>query len=204
MIKRNGQPGQHSVPNYSGRLTDAENEAYQTAVAAVQPQLADLSTIGQALRGMENPTPGMGETPGDPAEINVGSSERWQVRRCLVQLNQSEVFLCQKGTEFAVIERFSENSRYAAVNGPAEITLTGNNERQLLQDFVENERQTLQLLATDLTARVRETLAAQHPEQNCRRVVEAITRRCDHEITPNQSQAESITPALEQTQGIRV
>jgi hypothetical protein len=204
MIKRNGQPGQHSVPNYSGRLTDAENEAYQTAVAAVQPQLADLSTIGQALRGMENPTPGMGETPGDPAEINVGSSERWQVRRCLVQLNQSEVFLCQKGTEFAVIERFSENSRYAAVNGPAEITLTGNNERQLLQDFVENERQTLQLLATDLTARVRETLAAQHPEQNCRRVVEAITRRCDHEITPNQSQAESITPALEQTQGMRV
>ena len=204
MIKRNGQPGQHSVPNYSGRLTDAENEAYQTAVAAVQPQLADLSTIGQALRGMENPTPGMGETPGDPAEINVGSSERWQVRRCLVQLNQSEVFLCQKGTEFAVIERFSENSRYAAVNGPAEITLTGNNERQLLQDFVENERQTLQLLATDLTARVRETLAAEHPEQNCRRVVEAITRRCDHEITPNQSQAESITPALEQTQGIRV
>ena len=204
MIKRNGQPGRHSVPNYSGRLTDAENEAYQTAVAAVQPQLADLSTIGQALRGMENPTPGTGETPGDPAEINVGSSERWQVRRCLVQLNQSEVFLCQKGTEFAVIERFSENSRYAAVNGPAEITLTGNNERQLLQDFVENERQTLQLLATDLTARVRETLAAEHPEQNCRRVVEAITRRCDHEITPNQSQAESITPALEQTQGMRV
>jgi hypothetical protein len=204
MIKRNGQPGQHSVPNYSGRLTDAENEAYQTAVAAVQPQLADLSTIGQALRGMENSTAGTGETPGDPAEINVGSSESWQVRRCLVQLNQSEVFLCQKGTEFAVIERFSENSRYAAVNGPAEITLTGNNERQLLQDFVENERQTLQLLATDLTARVRETLAAEHPEQNCRRVVEAITRRCDHEITPNQSQAESITPALEQTQGIRV
>ncbi len=116
-----------------------------------------------------------------------------------MQLNQSEVFLCQKGTEFAVIERFSENSRYAAVNGPAEITLTGNNERQLLQDYVENERQTLQLLATDLTARVRETLAAQHPEQNCRRVVEAITRRCDHEITPNQSQAESasLTPRFQ-------
>ncbi len=204
MIKRNGQPGRHSVPNYSGRLTDDENEAYQTAVAAVQPQLADLSTIGQALRGIETPGTGTGETTGDPAEITVGQSDRWQIRRCLVQLNQSEVFLCQKGTEFAVIERFSENSRYAAVNGPAEITLTGNNERQLLQDYVENERQTLQLLATDLTARVRETLAAQHPEQNCKRVVEAITRRCDHEITPNQSQAESTAPALKQTRGIRV
>ena len=81
---------------------------------------------------------------------------------------------------------------------------TGNNERQLLQDYVENERQTLQLLATDLTARVRETLAAQHPEQNCRRVVEAITRRCDCEINPTQSQAETIAPALQQTHGIRV
>ncbi len=204
MIKRNGQPGRHSVPNYSGRLTDDENEAYQTAVAAVQPQLADLSTIGQALRGIENPSAGMGEASVDPAEISVGQSDRWQVRRCLVQLNQSEVFLCQKGPEFAVIERFSENSRYAAVNGPAEITLTGNNERQLLQDYVENERQTLHLPATDLTAGIRETLAAQHPEQNCRRVVDAIARRCDHEITPKQSQAEITAPALKQTHGIRV
>ena len=204
MIKRNGQPGRHSVPNYSGRLTDDENEAYRTAVASVQPQLADLSTIGQALRGIENPSTGTRETPGDPTEITVGSSDRWEVRRCLVQLNQNEVFLCQKGAEFAVIEKFSENSRYAAVNGPAEIMLTGNNERQLLQDYVENERQTLQLLATDLTARVRETLAALHPEQNCKRVVEAITRRCDCEINPTQSQAETIAPALQQTHGIRV
>jgi hypothetical protein len=204
MIKRNGQPGRHSVPHYSGRLTDDENKAYQTAVASVQPQLADLSTIGQALRGIENPSMGTRETPGSPTEITVGSRDRWEVRRCLVQLNQNEVFLCQKGSEFAVIEKFSENSRYAAVNGPAEIILTGNNERQLLQDYVENERQTLQLLATDLTARVRETLAAQHPEQNCRRVVEAITRRCDCEINPTQSQAETIAPALQQIHGIRV
>jgi hypothetical protein len=141
---------------------------------------------------------------GDPTEIVVGSSDPWQVRKCLVELNQSEVFLCQKGTEFAVIERFSENSRYAMANGPAEIMLTGNNERQVLQDYAQNERQTLQLLATDLTAKVRETLAAQHPDLNCRRVVEAITRRCDHEINPTQSQAETIAPALQQTHGIRV
>ena len=121
-----------------------------------------------------------------------------------MELNQSEVFLCQKGTEYAVIERFSENSRYAMANGPAEIMLTGNNERQVLQDYAQNERQTLQLLATDLTAKVRETLAAHHPDLNCRRVVEAIARRCDHEINPAQSQAETIAPALQQTHGMRV
>ena len=174
MIKRNGQPARHTVPHYSGRLTDAENEAYKTAVAAVQSELADLTTVGQALRGVENPGVGTTGTSGDPTEIVVGSSDPWQVRKCLVQLNQSEVFLCQKGTEYSVIERFSENSRYAMANGPAEIMLTGNNERQVLQDYAQNERQTLQLLATDLTAKVRETLAAQHPDLNCRRVVEAV------------------------------
>jgi hypothetical protein len=204
MIKRNGQPARHTVPHYSGRLTDAENEAYQTAVAAVQSELADLTTVGQALRGVENPGLGTAGASGDPTEIVVGSSDPWQVRKCLVELNQSEVFLCQKGTEYAVIERFSENSRYAMANGPAEIMLTGNNERQVLQDYAQNERQTLQLLATDLTAKVRETLAAQHPDLNCRRVVEAVTRRCDYEINPTQSQAETIAPALQQTHGIRV
>jgi hypothetical protein len=204
MIKRNGQSARHTVPHYSGRLTDAENEAYQTAVAAVQSELADLTTVGQALRGVENPGMGTAGASGDPTEIVVGSSDPWQVRKCLVELNQSEVFLCQKGTEFAVIERFSENSRYAMANGPAEIMLTGNNERQVLQDYAQNERQTLQLLATDLTAKVRETLAAQHPDLNCRRVVEAVTRRCDYEINPTQSQAETIAPALQQTRGLRV
>jgi hypothetical protein len=204
MIKRNGQPARHTVPHYSGRLTDAENEAYQTAVASVQSELADLTTVGQALRGVENPGLGTAGASGDPTEIVVGSSDPWQVRNCLVELNQSEVFLCQKGTEFAVIERFSENSRYAMANGPAEIMLTGNNERQVLQDYAQNERQTLQLLATDLTAKVRETLAAQHPDLNCRRVVEAVTRRCDYEINPTQSQAETIAPALQQTCGLRV
>ena len=204
MIKRNGQPAHHTVPHYSGRLTDAENEAYQTAVAAVQSELADLTTVGQALRRIENPATGTEGTSSDPTEITVGSSDPWQGRKCLVELNQSEVFLCQKGTEYAVIERFSENSRYAMANGPAEIMLTGNNERQVLQDYAQNERQTLQLLATDLTAKVRETLAAQHPDLNCRRVVEAVTRRCDYEINPTQSQAETIAPALQQTRGMRV
>ena len=204
MIKRNGQPARHIVPHYSGRLTDAENEAYQTAVASVQSELADLTTVAQALRGVENPSMAASGTSGDPSEIVVGSSDPWQVRKCLVELNQSEVFLCQKGTEYAVIERFSENSRYAMANGPAEIMLTGNNERQVLQDYAQNERQTLQLLATDLTAKVHETLAAQHPDLNCRRVVEAVARRCDHEINPTQSQAETIAPALQQTHGIRV
>jgi hypothetical protein len=146
-----------------------------------------------------------------PATANMHTSEEirvdnepWQVRHSLVQLTQSEVLLCRKGDEVAVVERFAENSRYAIANGPAEILLTGNNERQVLQDFVENERQTLQLLASDLTAKIRETLAEERPELNCRRVVEAVARRCDYEITPPQSESETQSHAITQSQGIRV
>ena len=200
MIKRNGQPARHDVPHYSGRLTDEENEAYQIGVTKVQAQLINIAAIGQALRTIET-----AETPAvQPAgEIRV-DNEPWQFRRSLVQLTQSEVLLCRKGDEVAVVERFAENSRYATANGPAEILLTGNNERQVLQDFVENERQTLQLLASDLTAKIRETLAEERPELNCRRVVEAVERRCDYEINQTQSESETQSAAITQSQGIRV
>jgi hypothetical protein len=204
MLKRNGQLARHAVPHYPGRLTDAENEAYQTAVASVQTELADLSTIAEALRGVENKGTEPMEAVGRPAEILVGSRDRWQARRSLMNLSQNEVLLCQKGGEFAIIERFPENSPYAKANGSAEITLIGNNERQVLQDYVENERQTLNLLAMDLQAKVSETLTAKHPDQNCKRVVEAITRRCDHEMNPPPTQTQATAPALKPSRGVRV
>ncbi len=200
MIKRNGLPARHEVPHYSGRLTDEENEAYQNAVATARPELTDITAIGQALRAIE--TSGESTANGGGQIRLLG--EPWDVRRTLVQLTQSEVLLCRKGDEVAVVERFAENSRYAQTNGSAEVLLTGNNERQVLQDFVENERQTLQLLASDLAAKIRETLAEEQPELNCRRVVEAVGRRCEHEINPSQVESETLTPAITQSRAIRV
>lgn len=200
MIKRNGQPARHDVPYYSGRLTEEENEAYQNAVAKVQPELTDITAIGEALRVIETSDQA---TASEKGEIQL-NGEPWDVRRTLVQLTQSEVLLCRKGDEVAVVERFAENSRYAQANGSSEVLLTGNNEHQVLQDFVENERQTLQLLASDLTAKIRERLAEERPDLNCRRVVEAVGRRCEHEINPSKVESETITPALTQARSIRV
>jgi len=194
MLKRNGQSERHSVPHFTGRLTDAEHEAYQTAVGFVQAELADLATISKALRDIEKQGMESVQASGTPTEIVTGKGERWQVRRCLVKLKENEVCLCQRGTEFAIIERHPEYSAYAQANGAAEITLTGNHERQLLQDFVQSERQALHLLTSDLTAKVSEKLAGQYPDLNCQRVVQAITQRCAQEVSPQTTTAQTTPP----------
>lgn len=192
MLKRNGQSERHRVPNFAGRLTDAEHEAYQTAVQFIQPELADLATIASALRGIENE--GVEAIQAVGGEVITGKGERWQVRRCLVKLKDNEMLLCERGQECAVVERHAVNSPFAQANGVCDVAMTGNHERQLLQDFVQNERQALHLLTTDLTAKVSEKLASQYPDLNCQRVVQAVSQRCAHEVNPQPKQSPAMTP----------
>lgn len=90
----------------------------------------------------------------------------------------------------AVIERFPEDSAYARANGGAEILLNGNNERALFQDYVQNERQALQLVVTDMVAKVSEVSAERYPDQYRNRVAGAFGRRCSVELGPVQAQAQ--------------
>jgi hypothetical protein len=50
-----------------------------------------------------------------------------------------------RGSEFAVVERFSEDSPYARANGRCELLLTGSDSNRLIHDYVECERKTLRL-----------------------------------------------------------
>jgi len=204
MLKRNGQYGRHSVPHYAGRLTDDEYEAYQNVSESLNTELADLASVSETVRGIEKDGVGHGTSGHEPKEIVMDSGDRWQIQRSLVKLSQSEVCLCQKGTEFAVIERFSETSAYARSNGAADIALTGNNERQVLQDFVENERQTLRLFADDLMARVREELTEKYPQVDCRRVEQAMEDKCNVAINPAHVQTQTVVQEIVQTQGVKV
>jgi hypothetical protein len=204
MLKRNGQYGRHSVPHYAGRLTDDEYEAYKNVSESLSTELADLASVSDAVRGIEKDGVGH-ETPSvESKEIVMDSGDRWRILRSLVKLSQSEVCLCQKGAEFAVIERFAETSTYAKSNGAADIALTGNNERQVLQDFVENERQTLRLFADDLMARVREGLSEKYPQVDCRRVEQAIEDRCNAALNPAQVQTQAVVQEIVQTRGLKV
>ena len=53
MLKRNGQPCQRTVPDYSGRLTDFEFLAYNTVFTSVEEDFKQLSAITDSLTDLE-------------------------------------------------------------------------------------------------------------------------------------------------------
>ena len=117
---------------------------------------------------------------------------------CLMQLGQSEVLLCEnatteRGSEFAVVERYSDDSPYARANGRCELLLTGSDSNRLIHDYVECERKTLRLLATDIVTQAQERLAEKMTEQKLKPVLDAVwltltndlprqTRRQAHDV----------------------
>src|SRR5205814_3803387 len=97
---------------------------------------------------------------------------------CLMKLGQSEIFLCEtateRGREFAVAERFSDDSPYARGNGTYELLLRGTDSDRLRHDYVECERQTLRLMATDTVAQAHERLAEKRNEQTLKLDLDAV------------------------------
>lgn len=92
----------------------------------------------------------------------------------LLNLGQSEILLYQRaGDEFAVIERFREESHSAETNGNAEILLQGNNASQLSEDFKANAQHTLKFMASNLVAKGQKvilgTISRSSPWSYCRR-----------------------------------
>ncbi|MCI0540015.1 MAG: hypothetical protein L0Z50_32820 [Verrucomicrobiales bacterium] len=103
---------------------------------------------------------------------------RWQVRCSLLNLGQSEILLCEREGDFAVIERFRRESPYAAANGDAEILLQGRDAGQLIQDFSSSAQHTFEFMASNLVAKAQKVAFEQYPQNEPGRVVRAISHRC--------------------------
>jgi len=86
------------------------------------------------------------------------------VRSTLLNLGQSDILLCQQQNEFTVIERFRDESPYAKANGNAEITLEGNDARQLAAAFNANTKHTLEFMASNQVATAQKVIWEQFPD----------------------------------------
>jgi hypothetical protein len=191
-LKRDGEHLEYSVPG-SGhqRFGESEMKAYRAAFSTIAPEFESLGIIKKQL---ENP--GM-VTPSREKEIVTSQLGVWQVRSTLLNLNQSDILLCQKEDTFAVIERFRNNAPYAKANGIAEILLERNDPRELLTAFNENAKHTLEFMASNEVATAQRVIWGQFPEHRPDRLVEAISERCrmavsgEEEITQRQSVEQS-------------
>ena len=211
MLKRNGQLCEHTVPGYSGRLTDTEFAAYNSVFTAVETDFKDLSSITGSLGQMKEMMPRLLEgtfASGDLSKRMVEGPDgtKWTAVAPLLQMRASEIVWCRRDvagkSEFAVVEHFDPNSALAKAQGPSEIQMTGNNARALLQEFVQGQHEALQMYATDIVAAAQEKANEKYPGQDLTRVMDALSQRCTKQISVEKM--ESPAQARKQTEGVRV
>lgn len=211
MLKRNGQPCERSVPDYPGRLTDFEFLAYGTVFDSISVDYKQVSSVNAALDEIEHSLGRLvdaclGPERKEPEIVPARDGPYWQAVAALLTLDRTSFLLCRRENncerEFSIVEQLDPNSPLAKAKGTWQVQMTSNDPRLLLQDFVEGERQTLQLYARDLVAIARETVEQKYPGQNLSRVIKAISQRCLKAVS-----GEEVVPirhVTKQSEGVRV
>ena len=192
MLKRNGQPCQRTVPDYSGRLTDFEFLAYNTVFTSVEEDFKQLSAITDSLPELERAFPRVLEASEGALDsfkevVPDQNGKQWSVVAPLLKLRRTELLFCKRviegESEFAVVEKLDPSSPLARAKGPWQLHMSSNDPRLLLQDFIEGERQAAHLYGQDIVAISREAIDEKYPDQDLSRVVKAISQRCSKKIS---------------------
>ncbi len=196
-LRRNGiRPKLYRVPGHDRYFTENEIEGYRAAYGAVAGEVAEANDFKNQLT-IERQFP-----QSDEMEIDTAQSGRWEVREALLNLARSEIVLCQRGNEFAVIEHFDEASPYAKANGAAQILLEGQNANELKAEFQANARHTLAFMASNATAKAQGIVWRYFPENKPELVMEAISERCRQTAANEETISRKITQSI--NRGIRV
>jgi hypothetical protein len=187
-LKRNGESCNYSVPGYPFRFPESEIKGYRAAFSAIA---SEYESLGKLRKQLEKPAT---VVPSPEKEICTSQLGVWHVRSTLLNLGQSDILLCQKQNDFAVIERFRDNAPYAKANGIAEILLERNDPRELAAAFDENAKHTLEFMASNQVATAQKIIWGQFQEHRPARLVDAISERCrlavSNEEMISQTQAE--------------
>jgi hypothetical protein len=167
-----GKESYYKVPGFEGRLGESEIAGYRASASAIAGPLESIKDLNRQLNGD-------GQLPeSSNFEIKMSETERWEVRSALLNLNQGEILLCQRGNEYAIIERFHEDSPYAIANCEAQMLWKGNHAQALTDAFKRDARLTLEFMASNLTAKAQKIVWEQFPDHRPGHIVAAITERC--------------------------
>ena len=208
MMKRNGQLCEHTVPDYSGRLTDAEFLAYNSVLSAVEKDLEELSNVTATLVEVEKSfaqSVNIAVSSGNaPAEIVEANGSEWEIIKPLLNVPGSEMLWCRgrNADEFAIVQRLDVNSPLARAQGSCSVLMSGVDAPSLLLNFLREQRETLSLYAIDIVAEAHERIAEKYPGQDMDRVARAIESHCAKKISGEQTTAPSQTQS--RREGIRM
>ncbi|MGH7977597.1 MAG: hypothetical protein ACREE6_04105 [Limisphaerales bacterium] len=190
-LKRQGEYVNLSVPDYPSRFTESEMNGYRAAFGAIANEYLSLTGLKEQL-DKPNQVHASSEKEVCTSEIGV-----WQVRSTLLNLGQSDILLCQRKNEFAVIERFRDESLFAKANGNAQILLDGNDPMKLANEFRENAQLTLEFMASNMVAKAQKIVWQEYAGDRSERLIEAISQRCRLVVAPGEAISE--TPEMRQS-----
>jgi hypothetical protein len=199
-LMRAGEHQEYNVPGGNfRRFTDSEMKGYRAAFGIIAPEFESLGVLKKQL---ENPAT---VKPSPEKEICTSKLGVWQVRSTLLNLGSSDILLCQKRDDFAVIERFRDNVPYAKANGIAEILLERNDPLQVAAAFNENAKHTLEFMASNQVATAQRVVWGQFQGHEYRpaRLVAAISERCRLAVSDEEtiSQTPSVDDSNSHKQG---
>src|SRR5438874_12950513 len=211
MVRRNGQPAEHTVPGFAGRLTHSELEAYDAAFRTIRQEFSELEKLQDQVNHLAK------IRWDHPAVLRHFSSlltgdARWDAYGVLLKTSASEVLLCRKaeGTEWAAIQRLSVSAPYAQAHGATEVLVTGNDARAVTNEYAAQAQHTLRFMASNLVAKAQKIVWDQYSHANPDRVMRALSERCAHVVKNTevvrevQSVKESVTQAPRQSRSMRV
>jgi hypothetical protein len=203
MLKKQGQICQHSVPEYSGRLTDAEFAAYNDVFDSIRGDFEELVGIANQLGQLEKSFPSFFEKLSSPSPQSLTGEDgsEWTILAPLPITPSGEMLWCKRQfgdlEEFAVVECFDPASPLAVARGQFDVQMTDSDPLRLLRDFINARRDAAQLFANDIIATAKEQAAENHPGENLNRVLDAISQRCTKSLSAN----ERISPVQARRQG---
>jgi hypothetical protein len=197
-LKREGEHQEYSVPGGDfRRFTDSEMRGYRAAFTVIAPEFESLGVLRKQL---EKPAAVVASSEKEICTSKLGV---WQVRSTLLNLGPSNILLCQKRDDFAVIERFRDNVPYAKANGIAEILLERNDPLELAAAFNANAKHTLEFMASNEVATAQRVIWGQFQEHRPARLVAAISERCRLAVSDEEtiSQTPSVDDSNSHKQG---
>ena len=135
----------------------------------------EFDSLGKLKKQLKTPAAVVASTEKEVCTSQLGV---WQVCSTLLNLGQSDILLCQRQGEFAVMERFRDDVLYAKANGNVEILLQGKDSRELAAAFHANAKHTLEFMASNQVATAQKVIWEQFPDHRPGRLVAAISERC--------------------------
>lgn len=209
MLKRNGEFLRHEVPGYSGRFTDSELASYNAAFAAIEGEYKQIQNVKSQLDRLAKSNWEMEPNPKPFATVSTRDGAQWKAYGILVNLPKSDVLLCRKAeNEWAVVQQLKTNGPYAETHGNASVLLTGNNPREVANEYIGQAEHTLRFMARNLTAKAQEVVWEKYPDNNPSRVMRAISERCalavDNPEALRQRQEQSIDQSIKKSRGMSI